>query len=174
MGYYNYEFYSENVNFETAVKFCRRRSKGSRLLSIESHDEKRSIDAYVNGYQEKMFKTRKDRFVWTGGYFDLESEQPYELRWVDQRTSTGYEPVYRSFCQEVNNTRMAIDTTLTKIKLRVEKTTKTENITNLNPRDRRWMYVISDYNGGRISQSCWHIIEDNIVGEWKLPFVCKQ
>lgn len=169
-GKYIYDFYSESVSYETSVEFCRHLSKGSRLLSIESNEERRAIDAYVQGYRREMFKRRKNRFVWTGGYFDLESEQPYELRWIDQPKSNADQETYLNFCPESNNTKEVIDSAIMNLKLRLK------DMTDLNPCDRSWAHVITDYRGHRLRQSCWQIIERDIhkPDEWKLPFVCKR
>lgn len=168
-GKYIYNFYSESVSYETGVTFCRRFGKGSHLLSIESYDERKTIDAYISGYQTEMFNKREARFLWTGGYFDLESDHPYDLHWLDNPTAIK-ETTYYNFCPESVNTREMIDLALSKLKSR------SQGLLALKPYDRRWAHVIVDYRNNRISQSCWQIIERDILSpeEWKLPFVCKQ
>jgi hypothetical protein len=168
---YSYDFFAENVNYVTGVEFCRQISRGSRLLSIESSHEKRIVDAYVKSRQFEIFGYKEDylRYIWTGGYFDLDSNQPYTLRWVDHPTPMkAFE--YQQFCPESKNIHKIIDQALSGLK------SITLGLTNLNPCNRHWAHVIIDFTGHRINQSCWQILTSDVLSpdDFRLPFVCQR
>ena len=168
---YSYDFFAENVNYVTGVEFCRQIRRGSRLLSIESSHEKRIVDAYVKSRQFEIFGYKEDylRYIWTGGYFDLDSNQPYTLRWVDHPTPMkAFE--YQQFCPESKNIHKIIDQALSGLK------SITLGLTNLNPCNRHWAHVIIDFTGHRINQSCWQILTSDVLSpdDFRLPFVCQR
>ena len=130
-GQYSYDFFTENVNFAMSVEICREINRGSRLLWIESSMDKRIVDAYVKAYELEMFGNKEDylRYVWTGGYFDLDSDKPYALRWVDHPTpKEGFG--YQQFCPESKNVHSIIDQALSELKAH------TFGFTNLNSTNR--------------------------------------
>lgn len=168
---HSYDFFMENVNFATSVEICRQINRGSRLISIESSYEKRIVDSYVRSHQLDMFGYKEDylRYVWTGGYFDLDSSQPHALRWVDHPTPMeAFE--YQPFCPESKDIHPIIDQALSQLK------TQTFGLTNLSPCNRRWAHVIIDFTGRRIAGSCWQVYVRDVLSPdgLRLPFICKR
>lgn len=168
---HSYDFFAERSTYVKSVEMCRHISKGSRLLSIEAVQEERIVDAYVKSHQNEIFGYAEEysRYIWTGGYFDLESYQPYELRWIDHPASIEISS-YRNFCPESRDVQSVIDQALFSLKA------QTSGVSNLNPCDRRWAHVILDFTGHRIGRSCWQILDRDILSAdgWKLPFICKR
>ncbi|KAI9559598.1 hypothetical protein GHT06_013603 [Daphnia sinensis] len=168
---HSYDFFTEWVSYAKSVEICRQIGQRSRLLSIQAAHEERIVDAYVQSHQKEIFGYTDEfsRYIWTGGYFDLESHQPYELRWVDHPTPTEASS-YRNFCPELGDVHLVIDQALSILKA------QTSGASNLNPCDRRWAHVILDFSGHRIGRSCWQILGRDILSAdgWKLPFICKR
>lgn len=114
--------------------------KGSSVFSLESVYYKSLVD-----------HSPSHHFLWTGGYFDLESKEPYLLRWLDNPTDA-FQP-YNNFCQESREFHEIIRR-------------------NILASNTRRLHVVADFRDTR--QGCWQIVNENLLlpEQWKLPFVC--
>lgn len=165
---HNYFFFDENLPYEMAAAVCRNFMQGARLLSLESDSEMVRFEMLLRSFSKDIFKRGGPDLLWTGGYFDLDSKDPYLLSWIKldiklDRPSTSVSEQYPMFCLSSDKLRETIDRALLNLQ---EKRANQLPSANSNLHSR--LYVA-------IRERCWEIInlELDSTEEPKLPFVCK-
>lgn len=178
-----YAAFSGHSSYEVAQETCQKFMPGTQLLTTKTLARDFEVNKVIENLSSEIFgeddeSYKGKRLIWTGGYFNLSSEQPTKVRWADDPNATldikeikyfgssNVKSEYENFCGTIEYYYEMIDNAL----LEERDAAKTSGCIK-----GRLFLIVKDFREGQSVQGCWHVYDLDYLSrhEYKLNLVCQ-
>lgn len=182
-----FAIFSGRASYRVAVETCQNFAPGAQMLSPVTLARDTEINKIVERHSFEIFgedngDPQRRTLIWSGGYFNVSSEDPTKVHWADDtKTLLDIEELqirthidrnannaseYENFCGTIEYYNEMI---------REAKRQESDAAKNTGCIRDRLFLIVKDFREGQTVQGCWHIYDFDYLNQYdyKLYLICQ-